>query len=73
MPARAPAKPLPMRPIDDAARDGRFQIVSDGAQFAVARWNGEAFVFAGIGAADIGFVAHSYYRPAHHHREARHG
>lgn len=65
---RAPAKPLPMRPIDDDARDGRFQIVSDGEQFAVARWNGEAFVFAGAGAADIGFCPIGYYRP-----EAAHG
>lgn len=34
-------------PIDDAARCGRFQLVFGGdAQFACARWNGEAWVFS---------------------------
>jgi hypothetical protein len=36
---------LVLSPLDDAARDGRFQLVSDGKSFSLARWDGETFVF----------------------------
>lgn len=37
---------LALTPLDDAARDGRYQLVSDGETFSLARWDGAAFVFS---------------------------
>lgn len=70
---------LPLQPIDDSARDGRFQIVSDGVAFSVARWTREGFVFSG--GEPIAHAATHYYRPECHAAaprdfaiaEARHG
>lgn len=36
---------LPFRPIDDRARSGESYVVSDGTSFALARWDGAAFVY----------------------------
>ncbi len=48
-----------LRPIDSAARLGRYQLVFGGdAEFACARWNGETWVFSN-GAA-LGWEPESY-------------
>jgi putative heme iron utilization protein len=50
---------LPLRPIDETARNGRYQLVSDGVRFAVARWRDGVFEFSND--LPIGFEPHGYY------------
>lgn len=45
--ARDAARPaIPLQPINDDAFDGRYQLLSDGTTFSVARWDGERFVYS---------------------------
>lgn len=55
--------PLNLAALDDVARDGSYQLVSDGQQFTCARWDGAAFVFPDK--SPIQFVADRYYIPGH--------
>jgi hypothetical protein len=57
-----PVAGIPIRPIDAAARDGEPCLVSDGMNFATARWDGERFRFPS--GARVPFVVVGYYRPA---------
>jgi len=41
-PRRSPRR---ARPVDDAARDGRAQVLSDGKTFEMGRWDGERWVY----------------------------
>lgn len=54
---------LPWTPIDDVARDGRCQLVRQGNNMAVARWNGDAFVFPATGNRPLDFEPSHYYVP----------
>jgi hypothetical protein len=58
---------LNLRPLDDAARDGRYQLLlSEGDEFAVARWTGARWQFSS------GIPLH--FEPAVYHRpDAGHG
>lgn len=54
--------PFELRPLDDAVRDGSSCMVSDGQQFAVARWDGEGWVFPAAGGMQLDFVPVGYHR-----------
>lgn len=42
----SPLDPENWRALDDAARDGRSVLVKDADSFAMAKWDGERFVYA---------------------------
>lgn len=46
MNGRSPLDPKSWRPLDDAARDGKSVLVRDAESFAMAKWDGERFVYA---------------------------
>jgi len=43
--APSPLDPTNWRPLDDAARDGKSVLVRDADSFAMAKWDGERFVY----------------------------
>lgn len=65
-----PATSFNLRPIDDAARDGRFHLLFGGpGYYACARWSDSGWVFSsGI---PLDFVPDQYH--AHTATENRHG
>lgn len=53
---------IDLQPIDEAARDGRYKLLSDGREQALARWVNLEFTYPG--GAPLDFVP-THYRPAH--------
>ncbi len=61
MTRRAPASPpVELVPLDDDARDGRYRMIGDGTQFAVARWMEGGWEFAS--GVPVPFEPSGYYR-----------
>ena len=54
-------------PLDDSARDGRYVLVSNLQDFALARWTGEAFALSG--GKDTGFTPTHFYRAPRQHSD----
>lgn len=53
--------PIQLHELDAVALDGRYQIVSNGDRFALARWSGTAFVYSS--GVPVEFTATHYYNP----------
>lgn len=56
-----PRSPLPVLPLDDAARCGKYRVVTNGEHFAIARFRDDAWEFAS--GSPLDFVPVGYYAP----------